>query len=184
VEAGHLACEPLRALWDGLCDQRVSWQDSGLHVDWEEFDRVSGGIFRLDSRLLASYAVISPEYMHLNIRFGYHFSIVDALCGDAPGANYVRFRFKGGGAALKQRGYRLVYVQRILEGFGYETSIRGDMLDATCARLSAVETLRALRVLGVVLAVTRLMDIRLTSVEQARDEAAAFARDFFPEGSI
>jgi pyruvate,water dikinase len=183
VEAGHLACEPMRALWEGLCDRRVSWEDSGLHVDWEEFDRVSGGIFRMDSRLLASYAVVSPEYVHLNIRFGYHFSIVDALCGDAPGANYVKFRFKGGGAALKQRGYRLLYVQRILEGFGYETSIRGDMLDAACTRLSAAETLRALRVLGVVLAVTRLMDIRLSSAEQARDEAAAFARTFFPEGA-
>ncbi len=174
---------PLRAMWDGLADGRVTWDGSQLHVDWEEFDRVSSGIFRMDSRILASYAIIAREYMHLNIRFGYHFSIVDALCGDTPGANYVKFRFKGGGAALNQRAYRLIFVRDVLERFGYETVIRGDMLDASLARLGLGETARALNALGLVLAVTRLMDIRLADVPQAKREAASFMQNFFPEGA-
>ncbi len=172
---------PLRAFWDGLADRRVAWDHGQLHMDWEEFDRVSAGLFRLDSKILASYAVISREYMHVNIRFGYHFSVVDALCGDVAGANYVTFRFKGGGAALDQRGYRLLFVQDILERFGYETSIKGDMLDASLARRDAKETARALNILGLVLAVTRLMDIRLTDEFEARQEADSFMRCFFPE---
>ena len=172
---------PLRALWDGLSDGRVDWDRSQLHVDWEEFDRVSSGLFRLDSRILASYAIISNEYMHMNIRFGYHFSIVDALCGDVPGANYVKFRFKGGGAALSQRRFRLLFVQDVLERFGYETDIRGDMLDASCMRLGAAETARVLGALGLVLAVTRLMDVRLSDEGEARQEAASFMQRFFPE---
>lgn len=172
---------PLRALWDGLADGRVTWDNSQLHVDWEEFDRVSSGLFRMDSRILASYAIIARDYMHLNIRFGYHFSIVDALCGDTSGANYVKFRFKGGGAALNQRAYRLIFVRDVLERFGFETVIRGDMLDASLARLGMEETAKALHALGLVLAVTRLMDIRLSDVPQARREAASFMRNFFPE---
>jgi pyruvate,water dikinase len=181
VDVGLVDSAPLRAMWDGLADGRVAWDRSQLHVDWEEFDRVSSGLFRLDSRILASYAIVAREYMHLNIRFGYHFSIVDALCGDIPGANYVKFRFKGGGAALNQRSYRLVFVRDILERFGYETMIRGDMLDASLGRLDATGTSRALHALGLVLAVTRLMDIRLSDVPQARQEAAAFMHRFFPE---
>lgn len=181
VDVGHVDSVPLRALWEGLSDGRVAWDRSQLHVDWEEFDRVSSGLFRMDSRILASYAIISREYMHLNIRFGYHFSIVDALCGDAPGANYVKFRFKGGGAALNQRAYRLVFVRDILERFGYETAIRGDMLDASLARLDSTETAGALSVLGLVLAVTRLMDMRLADESEARRETAAFLHRFFPE---
>lgn len=183
VDTSLLTQGPLRALWDGLADGRVEWDSSQLHVDWEEFDRVSSGIFRLDSRILASYAIIADEYMHMNIRFGYHFSIVDALCGQVPGANYIKFRFKGGGAAMSQRAFRLLFVREVLERFGYETQIRGDMLDASFSRMEADETARALRVLGLVLAVTRLMDMRLADEESARSESASFMERFFPEKS-
>jgi pyruvate,water dikinase len=182
VDASLLADGPLRALWDGLADGRVEWDSSQLHVDWEELDRVSSGIFRLDSRLLASYAIVADEYMHMNIRFGYHFSIIDALCGSVPGANYIKFRFKGGGAAMSQRGFRLLFVQDVLERFGYETEIRGDMLDASFSRVDASGTGRALLVLGLVLAVTRLMDMRLADEDSARNESDSFMRRFFPEG--
>jgi pyruvate,water dikinase len=181
VDARHLASAPLRSFWTGLADERVVWDQNQLHMDWEDFDRVSAGIFSLDSRLLASYAIVSSEYMHLNIRFGYHFSIVDALCANEPGANYIKFRFKGGGASLLQRGHRLVFVQQVLEHFGYETGIKGDMLDASFTRMPAPETSRALHVLGVVLAETRLMDIKLSSTVDAQQQATAFIQRFFPE---
>ncbi len=181
VELGSLSCAPLKSLWDGLSDKRVVWDESQIHVDWEAFDRVSAGIFSKDSRILASYSIIASEYMHLNIRFGYHFSIVDALCGDLPGANYVKFRFKGGGAALSQRAHRLEFIRLVLERFGYETQIKGDMLDASCMRLPASETARALHALGLVLAVTRLMDVKLADAADARNEASLFLRRFFPE---
>ncbi len=181
VEPSDLASRPMRALWAGLADSRIAWDHDQRHVDWEEFDRISGGIFAHDSRLLASYALVSSDYAHLNIRFGYHFSIVDSVSAENSGANYVHFRFKGGGAGLEQRLHRLEYIARILVRSGFDVSTRGDMLDANLQRLPQAETERGLRRLGLVLAVTRLMDMRLTSVEQAREEADAFVRRFFPE---
>ncbi len=181
VEADLLSCVPLKSLWAGLADGRVEWDDSQLHMDWETFDRVSAGIFRKDSRLLASYSIIASEYMHLNIRFGYHFSIVDALCGELPGANYIKFRFKGGGAALTQRAHRLTFIRQVLERFGYEIQIKGDMLDASFMRMPADDTIRALHVLGLVLAVTRLMDVKLEDAQDAQREASTFLQRFFPE---
>ena len=87
------------------------------------------------------------------------------------------------GAAAEKRlphwfGEALVLV---LERFGYETQIKGDMLDASCMRMPASETARALHALGLVLAVTRLMDVKLADAADARNEASLFLRRFFPE---
>lgn len=170
---------PMEALWDGLTDHRIVWDQRRRHVDWEEFDRISGGIFSLNSRLLASYAVISSNYMHLNIRFGYHFSLLDSVCGPRTGENYVSFRFKGGGASVEQRRYRLVFIEKVLHRLEFEVAMHGDMLDASVQRLPKETVQHALRTLGVVLAATRLMDLRLHSTEDARQEAEMFLREFF-----
>jgi pyruvate,water dikinase len=172
VEA--LTSRPMRACWQGMSDPRIVWDKSQHHVDWEGFDQLSGGIFSLDSQLLASYAVVSREYLHLNIRFGYHFSIVDALCGEPAGANYINFRFKGGGAAVARQHFRLAFIDRVLTSFGFQTTWRGEMLDASLARASAADTEQALRLLGMLLAATRMMDMRMGSRQQAIDEAEKF----------
>ncbi len=169
-----LSSVPMRACWQGMSDPRIVWDKSQHHVDWEGFDQVSGGIFSLDSQLLASYAVVSQDYLHLNIRFGYHFSIVDALCGDQAGANYINFRFKGGGAAIAQQRFRLAFIDHVLTSFDFQTTWRGEMLDAALARASAAETAQALRRLGMLLAATRMMDMRMSSQEQALAEAEKF----------
>lgn len=169
-----LSSLPMQVLWQGMSDPRISWDSSQHHIDWEEFDQVSGGIFSLDSRLLASYAIVSREYLHLNIRFGYHFSIVDAICGAQSNTNYLNFRFKGGGAAHQQKVFRLHFIDQFLTSFGFETSMRGDMLDASFARAPLAETKLALTHLGMLLAATRLMDVRLTSKRQVAEEAEKF----------
>jgi len=167
---------PMRACWRGLSDPRIHWDSSEHNINWEDFDRMSGGIFSLGSRLLASYAIVSSEYMHLSIRFGYHFSVVDALCGKNAGSNYVKFRFNGGGALEEQILFRLQFIDQVLSFWAFETSYRSRVLEAAFCRGSLVATETALVRLGMVLAVTRRMDVRLTSEKQARDEAEKFIR--------
>jgi pyruvate, water dikinase len=174
IRVEQISSLPMQACWQGMSDPKIVWDKRQQHVDWQEFDQHSGGIFALDSQLLASYAVVSREYLHLNIRFGYHFSIVDALCSEQTGTNYINFRFKGGGAAVIQQGYRLTFIDRVLTCFGFQTTLRGEMLDASLARASAAETGLALQRLGMLLAATRMMDMRLTNRQQALDEADKF----------
>lgn len=165
---------PMWALWYGLSDSRVKWPDSLTHMDWEEFDKMAAGIFRFDSKLLASYALISEDYLHMMIRFGYHFSVVDSVCGPDDGANYVNFRFKGGGAGFDQRLLRLEFIRRVLDHYGFETSSRGDMIDAKAARQDENTTRRLLVRLGYLMAVTRLMDMRLDTEESVEEEVRRF----------
>lgn len=152
---------PMWSLWQGLSSKDIVWQEGLTHMDWEEFDRVSAGIFKHDSALLASYAVVAEDYAHLMVRFGYHFSQVDSLCGPDERKNYVNFRFKGGGGLMRQRELRLLFLRRVLESQGWRVRVRGDMLDAGVGNGSEAMTQRQLHLLGRILGRTRLMDMGL-----------------------
>ncbi|MBI9079309.1 MAG: pyruvate, water dikinase [Pseudodesulfovibrio sp.] len=174
VSPQDIKSRPMWGLWYGLSDPRVKWLKTLTHMDWEEFDRVSAGIFSFDSKLLASYCLVSEDYLHLMIRFGYHFSVVDSVCGADAGANYINFRFKGGGAGFDNRLLRLEFIRRVLDHYGFDTKTRGDMLDAACSRLEENEIRRLLVRLGYLLATTRLMDMRMDSGEQVEAEVKWF----------
>ncbi len=180
-----LDCAPFTALLQGLSSPGEEWTRGGLHCDWEAFDRISAGIFRLDTPLLASHALVSPDYLHLQVRFGYHFAVLNTLCGRRSEANFITFRFKGGGGVYEQRLLRVSFLVQVLERFGFTVRARGDLLDARQARAGQTGTADRLGMLGRLLTRTRLMDLSLTSADQARDLAEAFAaqcRTQTPEG--
>ncbi|MDQ7831570.1 MAG: PEP/pyruvate-binding domain-containing protein [Desulfovibrionaceae bacterium] len=168
VAPGEIKSAPMWAIWSGLTSPQASWEDDAQFVDWEELDRISGGIFSGKSKLLASYAVISANYAHLMIRFGYHFSVLDTVCGPDDKNNYVNFRFKGGGGSLEQRLARIEFISRVLSHFSFTVSVKGDMLDARMARENEVIIQKRLAMLGYLLARTKLMDITLSETTNMR----------------
>ena len=103
-----------------------------------------------------------------------HFSVVDSICGWDSRLNYIKFSFKGGGAGIDNKVNRLEFIRRVLAGNGFEINIRGDMLDAVCSKMSEHETFALLVRLGYLLAVTRLMDMRLESEAQIETEFLIF----------
>ncbi|WP_027722090.1 PEP/pyruvate-binding domain-containing protein [Maridesulfovibrio zosterae] len=177
IVSSEVSCEPMLSLLKGLSDERVPWSEELTHVDWDEFDRMSAGIFSKDSKILASYGVLAKDYMHLLIRFGYHLSEVDSLCGPDAGQNYIKFRFKGGGAGIDNRLLRIEFIRLVLEHYGFETTVHGDMLDGLSSRLPAEDTTAQLAMLGYLMAVTRLMDMRMTDEEQITVEVAKFIEE-------
>lgn len=160
---------PMWAFWFGLSSEDVPWDSSLLHVDWEEMDRIAAGIFSHDSKLLASYAIISKDYLHMMIRFGYHFSVLDSFCSGDINSNYINFRFKGGGGEYNQRILRLELIRRVLLHFGFSIQVRGDMLDASLSKHTEISTQKNLAFLGYLLARTRLMDMGLHNEEQINE---------------
>lgn len=165
---------PLWAIWFGLSSEPAAWAALPPAADWEELDRISAGIFRRDSPQLASYAVASSTYANIMLRFGYHFAVIDSLCAGDTRANYIQFRLKGGGGHAEGRSLRLRFLSRVLEQSGFSTRIKGDLIDARHGPGSEALIQKRLALLGRVLAVTRLMDIRLSTEEQADAEADNF----------
>lgn len=174
IEPQFITSEPMRACWQGLSHPDVPWRQGLLYLDWEELDRVSAGIMSLKSARLASYAIISQNYLHLVLRFGYHFAVLDTLCSDNPESNYIAFRFKGGGGDFEHRLWRVQLIKVVLEWAGFTVKTRGDLLDARFDRQEVRHLLPRLTLLGILQGQTCLLDIALTG----EDQALKFAADF------
>ena len=76
-----IASPLMRASWAGLAHPAVTWPEGLAVLDWEQADRLSGGIVGLKSSVFGSYAAVAREYLHLVLRFGYHFAVLDAYGG-------------------------------------------------------------------------------------------------------
>jgi len=152
----------MRALWQGLNHPDIHWGEFS-HFDWEAHDRIvmSGGIASPEATMFASHAVISHDYMNLNLRFGYHFVIVDALCGNETSENTLLFRFSGGGADIEQRMLRAEFLSRILQRLGFEVTVKSDLVDGQLKGADLETNLRTLNMIGRLLGATRLMDMYL-----------------------
>jgi pyruvate, water dikinase len=181
VSPADFQSTPMQAVWAGLSDSEVKWAEGLLHLDWERFDQVSGGIFSLkSSSLLASYALLARNYAHLLLRFGYHFAVVDALCGERPEENHIQFRFKGGGGNSIKIAWRLLMLGKVLHHFGFVVHIQEDMLEAKCMRRDSEESALRLRVLGYLLGRTPLLDMALESETDALNMAEQFIKKWQP----
>ncbi|WP_051434596.1 PEP/pyruvate-binding domain-containing protein [Desulfonatronum lacustre] len=163
----HVHSGPMLAVWAGLTDKDVAWSEGLLHLDWERFDQVSGGIFSLKSSLLSSYALLARHYAHLLLRFGYHFAVLDCLAGERAEENYIQFRFKGGGGADDKKAWRLEMIRAVLRAFDFQVRIREDLLEAKCTRQDQRRTELRLNILGYLLGRTPLLDMALESREHA-----------------
>jgi pyruvate,water dikinase len=174
IDPQLIVCEPMRAWWEGLSHPDVVWHKGLMHLDWEELDRLSAGLVNLRGKALASYAIMSKSYLNLTLRFGYHFAVLDTLCSEEAEANYIVFRFKGGGGDYEKRLWRVRLVKTVLEWAGFVVRTRGDLLDARLERLNARHLLPRLTLLGLLHGKITLLDMALTS----EDHAVSLAQDF------
>lgn len=182
IPIGEIASAPFLALWAGITHPSVHWQDLP-HFDWRQFSETTlgDGIATADSPEYASYAVLGGDYVNLIMRFGYHFTLIDALCGDNSANNYCQFRFAGGGGDFSGRLLRLQLIATVLEQAGFQIETRGDLLDARISALPAADMQAPLRILGRLLGATRLMDMTLHDIDDVHRYIENFLAES-PEG--
>ncbi|MEZ0329718.1 MAG: hypothetical protein ABWK15_09240 [Dissulfuribacterales bacterium] len=178
VDISAVRSVPLLALWNGMSHANIQWVDDRPHFDWKAFAaNVSAeGIANPSSSNYASYAIISADYMNLNIKFGYHFSVIDSLCAKDASHNYILFSFTGGGAELSGRMLRINFLTEVLTHSGFDVTQRQDNLQARINWLNQAEIQAKLQILGRLLAVTRLMDMIVLNKNMAKAWAAAFLK--------
>ncbi len=175
MSLGDIRSTPFLALWQGLTHPSVEWEERS-HFDWKSFDEIAlaGGVASKDSAEFASFAVLGSNYVNLNMRFGYHFTLVDTMCDKDPAKNYCQLRFAGGGGDFSGRSLRIEYVEAILKESGFQVTPKGDLLDARLQHLAADELLQKLEIVGRLLGVTKLMDMRLKDDNMVQKQIRAF----------
>ncbi|GFM34866.1 PEP/pyruvate-binding domain-containing protein [Desulfovibrio subterraneus] len=150
---------PLAALCEGLLTPGLSW-----HADPDP-EAISGIMSRtmLDARSARpagsfNYALAARDYLNLNARVEFHFAMLDAVCGGDAQANYIRFRFKGGGAGPERGHRRAMFLRHVLEGNGFVTTVVGDLITASLTGASRDVVRERMIMLGRLLGYSRFLD--------------------------
>lgn len=171
----HVACAPLRALWQGALTPGLRWSVpppnpnlSGLFSRGLTDNRSARPIGQ------PNYALAARDYVNVNARVEFHFAMIDAVCGPKSRGNHVRFRFKGGGTEALQRDRRAECVALILRDGGFFTDRRGDLVSASISDVAPETAEAALGLLGRILGFTRLLDASMTTEDAPHRAAAAF----------
>jgi len=99
------------------------------------------------------------------MRFGYHFTMLDSLCGPRDEDNYILLRFAGGGGDYRGKELRLLFLASILKRLDFSVETRGDLLDAQFLRRDQARIMEKLDMVGRLLGATRLMDMVLRDRE-------------------
>lgn len=106
-----------------------------------------------------SYAIISHNYMTFSIRLGYHFSLVEAYAGENMNDNYIKFFFKGGGAATDRRLRRVRLITEIIREMDFKFKVTSDVIDAILTKYKKEDIEKRLEVMGKLTAYTKQLDM-------------------------
>lgn len=156
---------PLRAVVQGLMHPGA-WHSDVIPVRFGDFlssmmrtpDVTDNG----ERETGRNVAVASREYMNLNIRFGYHFTLLDSYCSERARDNHIYFRFVGGATDISRRSRRVRLIESILSEFGFTIHTKGDVIIARLANIPREEMEDVLDQVGRLLAFSRQLDAVLT----------------------
>jgi len=178
VTLDQIASAPMVALWQGIT--AVPWEGPPP-VDTRGFLSVVMGAATGPDLATAggtifgnqNYFMISRDFVNLTSRLGFHFSTVEALVGEQPFENYLRFAFKGGAADYSRRVLRARFVAEILERYDFQVDVKEDALFARLEGEAKDYMLSRLRILGYVTIHTRQLDMIMLNeadVQHYRDK--------------
>lgn len=169
VTPEQIVCRPFQALWKGITHPAVSWTRK-MPASFSDFASVMAGSLAPQSSVIRalgerSYLLVAGEYMNLNSRLAYHFSLVDACLSDNPLHNYIAFRFTGGGATRERRNLRARFLEASLKHYGFVVDRRGDLVNAWFKKAGSEETENSLDILGRLMACSSQLDMYMNSQE-------------------
>lgn len=172
VRPEQITSRPFQALWRGISHPNVSWRRQ-MAASLSDLASVMASSLRPETGAMralgeSSYLLVADEYMNLNSRLAYHFSLVDACVSDVPGNNYISFRFAGGGAASNRRDLRARFLEGVLTHYGFRVDRRGDLVNAWFKKSPAEHTSENLDILGRLLACSSQLDMYMTNREVMR----------------
>ena len=158
-----ILCEPLKALWGGMNAPEMSWEGparvastAGLFSAIVRTPAVDTIIF--DTK---SFAVITPDYLNMNLSMGYHYIVLDTHLSEDPYLNHIALSFKGGAADIRKRKLRVLLVAGILKRAGFMVNTNKDFLKARIKAEEAWVIKKCLHIVGKMFCTTRLLDLSL-----------------------
>jgi len=170
IGPGSIVSRPMRALWRGLSHPGINWAGTVAADSRNLMALMTSG----PPPQMASYAVLSYEYLNLSIKFGYHYATLDVLWTDNPEDNTISLQFGGGAGSFHGRALRIRFLSEVLEQLGFVLQVSGDVVDATLKGDDDSGMEQGLDQLGRLLASSRLLDLGIQGPEAVEEMKASF----------
>lgn len=178
ITPDEVVSAPFKALWKGITTPGLCWSNPpASEIDigqtysrWitdQQSERPVG---------YPNYVIISRDYMNLNARMDFHFVMIDTVCGMNPRANYLRFRFKGGGTNLTRRKRRAGLIAELLERQDFFVDLKDDLINGELTGVVQPVIEEKLVFLGRLLGFTRLLDMAMADDRAPHEIAMAFIK--------
>jgi len=177
ASAEDIRSVPLAALVHGMVHPGM-WRSDPVPLSMNDFmtsmfrapDVVSTQVIPRGTNV----AVVSADYVNLNIKFGYHYTILDSLCSDTARHNHLYFRFAGGATDMTKRSRRLQFLSEVLQERGFSCAVKGDMIIARLTGIGREELMQILEEIGKLLSYTRQLDAVLRDDAEVHVHAQRF----------
>lgn len=158
---------PLKAILEGMINSNM-WATDPVPMD------ISSFMSSLTRTLVSTHsgqsspaernlAVVSREYMNLNLKLGYHYTVVNAFIDDEPNDNYVFFRFMGGVTDFGRRSRRARFIAGILEHLDFLVELHGDLVAGRLKKMDRERMCSRTMIIGALIGYTRQLDVEMAS---------------------
>ena len=169
VNPQDIVSVPMKAFLDGL-SVPGAWDTEPMSVDFGSFmsslTRTFSSSMATPKFIGQNLAVLSKEYVNINLRLGYHFNMIAAHITENLNDNYIYFRFLGGVTDISRRSRRAKLLAEILAKNDFRVDIRGDLVIARIKKLAHEMMGKKMKILGLLVAFTRQLDVRMTHEQE------------------
>lgn len=173
VKREQVTSVPAAAFLDGLLDPAVK-RTGPPPIDAAGFMSVlSQSAFDSDVGG-PTWGMVSDRYLQISSRIGYHFTTLEALVGEKDGESRISFVFRGGAADEPRRARRAHFIARVLEGIGFQVTLKGDYVSGIFGHASAPDACSVLSRLGRLLVCANRLDMLMADGALADWYAACF----------
>jgi pyruvate,water dikinase len=175
IKPREIISVPMRAFLEGL-SVPGAWDREPMSVDFGSFmsslTRTFSSSMATPKYIGQNLAVLSKEYVNINLRLGYHFNMIAAHITENLNDNYAYFRFLGGVTDITRRSRRAKLLAEILVKSDFRADIRGDLVIGRIKKLELEAMEEKMKILGLLVAFTRQLDVKMNheqEIERLKD---------------
>ncbi len=181
INLEEVDCRPLSILLTALIAPGV-WQSQPVDLDLKgfmsSFSRSPTTEALSSERLNINLAIVSREYLNLNLGLGYHYNLIDGNMSEDRNSNYIYFRFFGGVTEANRRTRRVKLLAQILEKNDFAVESKGELITARIKKVEQALMEEKFRLIGRLIGFTRQLDVLLRNEK----DIDFFAEKFLNEG--
>jgi pyruvate, water dikinase len=160
---------PMKAFLEGL-SVPGAWDREPMSVDFGSFmsslTRTFSSSMATPKYVGQNLAVLSKEYVNINLRLGYHFNMIVAHITENLNDNYAYFRFLGGVTDISRRSRRAKLLGEILVESDFRVDIRGDLVIARIKKLGLRMMEEKMKILGLLVSFMRQLDVKMNHEQE------------------